>query len=90
MCCACVVGANGSQVRLGRSSDISVLNGIAPQMPLLIFYLLDSRIGHKFLKCTDYFLGKAHKSALARVHNLRNREMRMNPVIFTVSNPCIL
>eukprot|EP00731_Ephydatia_muelleri_P024052 Em0016g323a len=25
-----------------------------------------NRIGHKFLKCTDYFLGKAHKSALAR------------------------
>ena len=35
----------------------------------------------------NYFLDKAHKSALARVHNLRNR---MNLVIFTVSNPCIL
>ena len=76
-----VVGANGSQVRLGRSSDISVLNGIAPQCLLLLtyFYLLDSRIGHKL---PTIFSAKLTKVPWP--------EMRMNPVIFTVSDPCIL
>ena len=32
----CVVGASGSQVRLSRSSDISVLNGSCSTNPLLI------------------------------------------------------
>ena len=89
MCCACVVGANGSQVRLGRSSYISVLNGIASQMPLLIvkriFTFCIAGSGTSFSNVIYYFLGKAHKYALARVHNLRNGEMRMNPVIFAVS-----
>ena len=31
-----------------------------------------------------------HKIVLARVHNLRNNEMWMNPVIFTVSNRFII
>ena len=85
MCCACVVGANGSQLCLGRSSDISELNGSQILAKRTFTFWID-----KFLKCTDYSLGKALKIVLARVNNLRNREMRMNPVIFTVSNPFIL
>ena len=82
MCCACVVGANSSQVRLDRSSDISVLNGIAPQMPLLIvkriftFWIAGS--GTSFSNVPTIFSAKLTK---VWGHNLRNREMRTNPVI---------
>ena len=61
-----------------------VYPGIAPKMPLLIvkriftFGIAGSGTSQMY-----------HKSALARVHNLRNSEMWMNPVISTVSNPCI-
>ena len=65
MCCACVVGANGSQVCLGRSSDISVLNGIAPQMTLLIvkriFTLWIARSGTSFSNVLTIFSGKLTK-----------------------------
>ena len=78
-------------VWVDRSSDISVLNGIAPQMPLkriCTFWIAGS--GTSFSNVPTIFSAKLTKSALARVHNLRNREMRINSVIFTVSNPCIL
>ena len=58
----CVVGANGWQVRLGRNSDISILNGIAPQMSLLIVkHIWIARSGTSFSNVPTIFSAKLTK-----------------------------
>ena len=71
----------GSKLRLNGSCSIN--------NPLLIVKrILDSRIGTSFLN-VPIFSRQSLKIVLARVYNVRNCEVRMNPVIFTVSNPFI-
>ena len=61
MCCACVVGANGSQVRLGRSSDISVLNGIPLLIVKRIFTFWIAGSGTSFSNVPTIFSAKLTK-----------------------------
>eukprot|EP00731_Ephydatia_muelleri_P008091 Em0004g429a len=70
-------------------SDISVLNGIAPQMPLKrIFTFWIARSGTSFSNVPT-ILGKAHKSALARNWNL-GRPVALDISVVSPLNPSTL